>query len=157
MPGWYATEFTASEFSNALKPVFLQYLTEFAEKAIYLDCDIAVFSRLTEMIDLMATRDLVLVPHMLTPLPRPEQFWVHPTRADIFNSGLVNAGCFGIRLARCREFLMSWEDANLAAGSLLRGSRIPDRSATPELGARDHARRVHTAGQSLQRRLLEPA
>ena len=101
--GWYAAKFTASELANALKPSFLRYLSGIAERAIYLDCDIAVFSRLSEMIDLMGTSDLVLVPHMLAPPPRPEQFWTHPTRADIFNSGLVNAGSFGINLARCGD------------------------------------------------------
>jgi glycosyltransferase involved in cell wall biosynthesis len=120
--GWFAAKFTASELSNALKPVFLRYLAGFTDKVIYLDCDIAVFSRLTEMIDLMETRDLVLVPHMLEPLPRPEQFWTHPTRADIFNSGLINAGCFGIRLANCRTFLTFWEDANLAPGAFYEGA-----------------------------------
>ncbi len=120
--GWYAAKFTASEFSNALKPVFLQYLARFAEKAVYLDCDIAVFSRLTEMLDLLETSDMVLIPHMLEPLPRPEQFWTHPTRADIFNSGLINAGCFGIKLAPCAEFLTFWRDANLAPGAFYKGA-----------------------------------
>ena len=50
--GWYAAKFTASEFANALKPVFLRYLGHFAQKTIYLDCDIAVFSPLTEMVSL---------------------------------------------------------------------------------------------------------
>jgi glycosyltransferase involved in cell wall biosynthesis len=120
--GWYAAKFTASEFTNALKPAFLRYLSGIAERAIYLDCDIAVFSRLSEMIDLMETRDLVLLPHMLAPPPRPEQFWTHPTRADIFNSGLVNAGCFGIRLAQCGGFLAFWEEANFAPGAFYEGA-----------------------------------
>src|SRR5579863_6081291 len=34
--GWYAAKFTASEFSNALKPAFLRYLAGFAVNAIYL-------------------------------------------------------------------------------------------------------------------------
>jgi glycosyltransferase involved in cell wall biosynthesis len=119
---WYATKFSASEFSNALKPVLLRYLSGFATTVIYLDCDIAVFSRLSEMIDLLETHDLVLVPHMLTPPPRPEQFWIHPTRADTFHAGLINAGCFAIRLAKCQDFLMFWEDANFAPGAFYDGA-----------------------------------
>jgi glycosyltransferase involved in cell wall biosynthesis len=119
---WYAAKFSASEFANALKPVFLRYLTKFATKVIYLDCDTAVFSRLTEMIDLLETHDLVLVPHMLTPPPLPERFWIHPTRADTFHAGLINAGCFAIRLAQCQEFLMFWEDANFAPGAFYDGA-----------------------------------
>jgi glycosyltransferase involved in cell wall biosynthesis len=120
--GWYAARFTASEFSNALKPVLLRYLSNFVTTVIYLDCDIAVFSRLTEMIDLLEIHDLVLVPHMLEPPRRPEQFWVRPTRADTFHAGLINAGCFAIRLARCQEFLTFWEDANFAPGAFYDGA-----------------------------------
>jgi glycosyltransferase involved in cell wall biosynthesis len=120
--GWYAAKFSASEFANALKPVFLQYLAKFATKTIYLDCDIAVFSHLTEMIGLLETQDMVLVPHMLTPTPRPEQFWIHPTRADCFNSGLINAGCFALRLTECKEFLSLWEHMNFAPGTFYDGA-----------------------------------
>ena len=120
--GWYASKFTALEFSNALKPVFLQYLARFARRAIYLDCDIVVFSRLSEMLVLSDAHDLVLVPHMLAPPPRPEQFWVHPTRADTFNAGLINAGCFAIQLAKCEEFLNSWQEANFAPGAFYEGA-----------------------------------
>ena len=115
--GWYAAKFTAAEFANALKPVFLRYLSGIAENAVYLDSDIAVFSRLDEMIDQLDACDLVLIPHVLTPPPRPEQYWTRPSRSDLFNSGLVNAGCFAIRLAKCREFLAFWEDANLGPGA----------------------------------------
>jgi glycosyltransferase involved in cell wall biosynthesis len=120
--GWYAAKFTASEFSNALKPAFLRYLSGFVERVVYLDSDIAVFSSLTEMIDLMEVSDLVLIPHMLAPLPRPEQFWTHPTRADVFHSGLVNAGCFAINLSRAHEFLTFWEEANFAPGAFYEGA-----------------------------------
>jgi glycosyltransferase involved in cell wall biosynthesis len=120
--GWYAAKFSASEFCNALKPVFLRYLTAFAAKAIYINCDIAVFSRLTEMLDLLETRDLVLVPRTLTPPPRPEQFRTHPTRAEIFNGGLVDAGSFAIRLTNCDAFLNFWSAANLAPGSFYDGA-----------------------------------
>jgi glycosyltransferase involved in cell wall biosynthesis len=115
--GWYAAKFTAAEFANALKPVFLRYLSGFAESVVYLDSDIAVFSRLGEMIDQLDACDLVLIPHVLTPLPRPERYWTRPSRSDLFNSGLVNAGCFAIRLAECREFLAFWEEANLGPGA----------------------------------------
>jgi len=115
--GWYAAKFTASEFCNALKPTFLRYLRQFARTAVYLDCDIAVFSRLTEMIDLLKSQHLVLLPHMMALLPQPQQFWTRPTRADVFNSGLINAGAFAIDLWETDEFLTFWEDANLAPGA----------------------------------------
>ena len=60
---------------------------------------------------------LVLIPHMLAPFPRPEQFWVRPNTADIFNSGLINAGCFAIRLQECGDFLSKWHQYNTSAGA----------------------------------------
>lgn len=51
---------------------FLRYLSKTSEKAIYLDCDIAVFSRLNELTELLESHDIALIPHMLTPLPAPE-------------------------------------------------------------------------------------
>ena len=115
--GWYSAKFTASEFANSLKPVFLAYLARFSQFAVYLDCDVAVFSRFDEMIQALEQSDLVLTPHMLAPLPRPEQFHLRPSRSDIFNSGLINAGCFAIRLRPCAVFLHAWRDANLAPGA----------------------------------------
>ena len=115
--GWYSAKFTAAEFSNALKPVFLRYLAAFIDEIVYLDSDIAVFDRFSEMIDLLKTNNLILVPHMLSPLPRPDQFYTYPRRVDIFNSGLINAGCFAIRLSKCQDFLTFWEEANFSPGA----------------------------------------
>jgi hypothetical protein len=98
----------------------LKYLAGFVRTAIYLDCDIAVFSPLTEMIELLETNDLVLVPHMLALPPRPDQHWVRPTRADTFNAGIINAGSFAPNLSRSEAFLSFWEDANLAPGAFYR-------------------------------------
>jgi len=119
---WYSAKYTSSEFANALKPVFLSYLGQFVESVIYLDCDIAVFSPMTEMLTLLENHSLVLIPHMLTPAPRPEQFWVHPTRADTFHAGLINAGCFGARLGECEQFLQDWEEMNFATGAFFDGA-----------------------------------
>jgi glycosyltransferase involved in cell wall biosynthesis len=115
--GWYAAKFTAAEFCNALKPVFLRHLGAFAETAVYLNCNIAVFSPLTELLDLLVTADLALVPHMLAPPPRPEQFQLRPTRAEIVHDGLIDAGIFAIRMDACAAFLGFWAEANLAPGT----------------------------------------
>ncbi len=113
--GWFATKLDAAELSNTLKPIFLQHLGGIAGRAVYLDCDIAVFGRFTTLLAALDDADLVLIPHMLELFPRPFEQWRHPNNADIFNSGLINAGGFGIRLrtAGSREFLRFWRDANL--------------------------------------------
>ncbi len=120
--GWYAAKLAADEFCKALKPAFLRYLAGFAETAIFLDCDTVVFSRLTELIDLLTTHDMVLVPRLLTPPPAPEQFHLHPTRAEIFNAGLIDAGIIGLRLGPCEAFLQFWSDAVLAPGAFYEGA-----------------------------------
>jgi glycosyltransferase involved in cell wall biosynthesis len=118
--GWYSAKFTASEFCNALKPAFLRHLGAVAEKAIYLNCNIAVFSRLTELLERLKTDDLVLLPHLLRPTPQPAQ-----RHAEIVRAGLVDAGSFGINLAKCDEFLAFWSAANLAPGSFYEPTGYP--------------------------------
>jgi len=113
----YRNKFDAAQFANALKPVFLQYLRGFAATAIYLDSDIAVFSRMHELIDLLESSDLVLVPHMLTPAPQPERLDVHPSRADTYCAGLINGGCLALNLAHCGKFLTLWQEMNFAPGA----------------------------------------
>jgi glycosyltransferase involved in cell wall biosynthesis len=93
------------------------YLRQFTVKAIYLDADIAVFSRCDALIARLEESDLVLTPHTMAPFPRPEQFWVHPNNADIFNSGLLNGGVFGVNLDKCAHFLGFWSDANYSPGA----------------------------------------
>ena len=113
--GWIATKLDATELSNTLKPIFLQYLGGIATRAVYIDCDIAVFARFTALLEALEDADLVLIPHMLELFPRPFERWRHPNNADIFNSGLINAGGFGIQLGSpgSREFLRFWRSANL--------------------------------------------
>ena len=114
--GWYAAKFGAAEICKALKPVFLQYLAGFAETAIHLDCDTAVFSRLTELLDLLRTSPLVLLPHRLAPYHDADA-----APADIAGADLVSAACFGIRLADCAAFLSAWSAATLAPGAFCPG------------------------------------
>jgi glycosyltransferase involved in cell wall biosynthesis len=111
--GWLSAKLDATEFSNALKPAFLSYLAFHGGKAIYMDCDIAVFARFDRMIHALETSSLVLIPHMMALFPRPEEQWRHPNNADIFHSGLINAGCFGINLRKSKEFLAFWHEANI--------------------------------------------
>jgi glycosyltransferase involved in cell wall biosynthesis len=109
--GWYAGKFNAAQFCNCLKPTFLMRLV------IYIDTDIAIFHRIDALIAQLDTADLILLPHTISPLPRPEQFWLHPNNADLFNAGLMNAGCFAVNLANTQNFLKTWEQMNFAPGA----------------------------------------
>ncbi len=114
---WYTAKFDATQFANAIKPVYIAYVGRRAECLIYFDTDIAVFSRLDTLLTALETSDVVAVPHTYAPFDKPERYWVHPSTADIFNSGLINAGCFGIRPANCAAFLEFWERFNLGPGT----------------------------------------
>ncbi|MBM0204756.1 glycosyltransferase family 4 protein [Micromonospora sp. STR1s_5] len=115
--GWYAAKYDATQFCNALKPAFLQALSAVARKAVYLDCDIVVFSPFWELMEALDEGQIVLTPHLLKPFPRPEQYWVHPNNADIFHSGLMNGGCFAVDLQLSTEFLALWSEMNLSPGA----------------------------------------
>ena len=114
---WYSAKYDASQFANCLKPTYMRHLGRFTESILYFDTDIAIFSPLDAMIAALGTNDVVTIPHMYAPFDRPERIWVHPNTADIFNSGLINAGCFGLRPANCSDFLAMWETANFAPGT----------------------------------------
>lgn len=114
---WGVLKYNATQFCNAVKPHFLKRLSQFSRKCIYLDCDIAVFARMQTLLVALQDNALVLTPHLSHPFPDPERFWVHPNNADIFNSGLINAGCFGIRLDDTAEFLDFWAKMNMAPGA----------------------------------------
>jgi glycosyltransferase involved in cell wall biosynthesis len=115
--GWYAAKYSASQLSNALKPVFLAHLKGLTHRIIYFDSDIAVFGSCAALINAASEHDLVLIPHMLAPFPRPEQLWVHPNTADIYNAGLFNGGMFAMNLDSCSDFLTFWRTSNFAIGA----------------------------------------
>jgi len=115
--GWYTAKYDASQLANAVKPAFLLYLRQFARRALYFDADIAVFSPCHELLKNTRDSDLVLTPHTTATFPRPEQLWAHPNNADIFHSGLFNAGVFGIDLDRCSDFLEFWINSNFSVGA----------------------------------------
>ena len=102
---WFAAKFTANELSNVLKPSFMLYLSDFVERVIYLDVDIFVFSRMQELMELTTAHSLAVIPHMFDLLPQPDRYYLHPTRGEIFYSGLFNAGCFGINISESLDFL----------------------------------------------------
>ncbi len=114
---WYAAKFDATQFSNSIKPAYITYLGRGAERLLYFDTDIALFARVDALLAALETNDVVAIPHTYAPFDKPERYWVHPSTADIFNSGLINAGCFAIRPANCSAFLEFWEQANLAPGT----------------------------------------
>ncbi len=100
--------YNVTELSTALKPSALKMLLKNgSERVVYLDPDIQVFSKFTELDDALSMHNIVLTPHTLKPIPRDG---LRPTEADIMSSGVFNLGFIGIsRSSVVAEFLNWWE------------------------------------------------
>lgn len=98
------------EFSTAVKAaVFKQVLSEQAGAAIYIDPDIVLFSRLEEVESLLRNGATgVLLPHMLTPLPRDGE---HPDDLDILKAGVFNLGFLALRADEQTTRFLTWWDS----------------------------------------------
>jgi hypothetical protein len=76
-----------------IKPwVFQHFLSEGADVALYIDSDFVIYASLEGMAD-GADDGVVLVPHVLSPLPRDG---MDPDETSLLGSGLYNAGMFGV-------------------------------------------------------------
>jgi hypothetical protein len=81
--------YDATELSCAMKPWVLGHLLEQVEVAIYLDADIECFSSLEALAALARTDDIVLTPHVTTPMPRDGLL---PDETLILAAGIYNLG-----------------------------------------------------------------
>jgi len=98
------------EFSTAVKPWLLRYLLEERglERVAYFDPDIRVYDRLDEIEELSREHELVLIPHITSPLPRDGE---RPSEADILISGTYNLGFISLeRGSRTYELLDWWSE-----------------------------------------------
>jgi hypothetical protein len=104
IPDWQAWAFchTLTELATAIKPFMLQCLlaaVKTGDKVIYLDPDIAVFSRLDDIITVLDSASIVLTPHQL----QAEQGLAAVIDNEIgsLKHGIYNLGFIGVR--KCEE------------------------------------------------------
>jgi len=82
------------ELATAVKPFFLRFLLDRgADAVMFLDPDIEVFAPLDELGRLAHTHAIVLIPHMLRPIPLDGR---KPTQADLATSGVYNLGFIAV-------------------------------------------------------------
>ncbi len=96
------------ELATSIKPLCFSYLlTADCEAAIYLDPDIVVFQPLTLALSaLQAGHEIVLTPHILTPLPADGK---KPDDRAIMASGIYNLGFAAFaNTPRSRAFIGWW-------------------------------------------------
>lgn len=89
-----ASIYDVMELATAVKPFFLQFLlARGSETAMYLDPDIEVFAPLDELGRLTREHAIVLIPHMLRPIPSDG---CKPMFADLAASGVYNLGFIAV-------------------------------------------------------------
>jgi len=100
-------KYTVLEASTAVKPYFLDYLFQrhSISKLLYLDPDILIFRPLDYLADKLETANVLLTPHLLSPLPNDGRGL---TEHDILQAGSYNLGFFGVRNSLESKRLLSW-------------------------------------------------
>lgn len=99
-----ATIYDVTEFSTALKPLFLRYLQErYPPTVVYLDPDIWVHAPLADLADLAETDGIALTPHRTVPLEPDDRT---PSEGDLLSAGVFNLGF--IALGPGTEPFLEW-------------------------------------------------
>lgn len=99
--------YDVTELSTAVKPHLLRWLlNEGAAAVLYFDPDIEFFAPIDDLWQLATVHQIVLTPHVLTPIPDDGQEITDVTvlRAGIFNLGFAGVG------AGAMDFLTWWSD-----------------------------------------------
>src|SRR5882672_9012277 len=105
------------ELNTNVKPSFLKWILSRhgVERLVYLDPDIFVYSGLGEIDERLRETDIVLTPHMLSPIRDDRS----PAEQDFLRVGVFNLGFIGVSNRRpAREFLDWWEARCLSLGYL---------------------------------------
>ena len=106
LPG-FLFKYSILEASTAVKPYFLRHL--FADypikKLLYLDPDIQIFGPLDELSAALDDSNIVLIPHLTTPIPPDGS---SPTDHDIMQAGTYNLGFLGLRDGETSRALLDW-------------------------------------------------
>lgn len=103
------------EFNTAVKPYLLSLLMRRynEEEVVYFDPDIVITRPLDEIRDALQQGDIVLTPHILTPLPLDG---LRPSDQDIMISGAYNLGFIALRRSQETEKFLQWWEERLRDG-----------------------------------------
>ncbi|MCX6391045.1 MAG: glycosyltransferase family 4 protein [Actinobacteria bacterium] len=98
------------EFLTAVKPWLLDWVLQAhpGDSVVYLDPDIQVFSRMTELEDMLERNWALLTPHMTDALPVDGHT---PTEQALLLAGIYNLGFIGLSPSEeCSQFLEWWQE-----------------------------------------------
>ena len=101
-------KYDSRELATAVKPNLLAtILDQYEEEIIYFDPDILLFKPLDELMEILSQADIVLIPHLLHPIPL-DTHW--PRDQDILMAGAYNLGFIALRKSdQTKQFLRWWE------------------------------------------------
>jgi glycosyltransferase involved in cell wall biosynthesis len=100
-------KYSILEASTAVKPYLLRHLfaTYSMAKLLYLDPDIEVMGSLDELGAALDDSNILLIPHLTTPMPRDG---ASPSDHDILQAGTYNLGFLGLRKGNVSRSLLDW-------------------------------------------------
>lgn len=102
-----AVIYSVLEYSTALKPWLLRtLLSRGASTVAYLDPDIQVFDSLDEVDELSRRHDVVLTPHVTSPMPRDGK---NISESDVLAAGIYNLGFVAVS-GRSHDLLDYWSE-----------------------------------------------
>jgi hypothetical protein len=102
-------KYNVTELCTATKPFLLEHLFQKRglHKLLYIDPDILVTAKLTELFTKLDSFDVVLTPHVETDYPDDG---LQPDDAAVLQTGLFNLGFIGVRESeKTKEFLRWWK------------------------------------------------
>ncbi len=105
--GHMAGIYDVVELSTAVKPWLLSHLLNDLglDHLAYFDPDIRIFDRLDRIEDLTKEHELVLIPHITSPMPRDGK---KPSEADILIAGTYNLGFISLKNCPRTNKLLDW-------------------------------------------------
>lgn len=96
----YAFKYDITEFSTSLKPLLTLELLKTHNSVVFLDPDTCLFSALDSIWSDLASHDIVLTPHYVTPKPDSD--------VGMMRFGSFNLGFFAVNKAPEAERFLTW-------------------------------------------------
>lgn len=102
-----AEKYKIIEFSTAVKPLVFQYFFSKPgiDTVLYFDPDIRVYNRLDPVLEELGSCQVVLTPHILTPIP---QDGFYPDDNAFLKYGIYNLGFLGVRRGKESSRMLDW-------------------------------------------------
>lgn len=111
-----AHKYNIIELNTCVKPRAIEYLLQErkAAKVLYLDPDIKVYSPLTPLFTALDSSDIILTPHVYTPIPIDNK---KPAEHTFLNYGIYNLGFVGVsNRAEALRFTSWWKEHTYKEG-----------------------------------------